>query len=410
MNEGYNKASRLKGRRILFGVTGSIAVFKAAAWVRSLTREEARVSVVMTKAATRFVSGLTFAALSGERVYRGMFSESSPDTMAHITLGREADLVLVAPATAQTISRLAHGMAEDLLSAAILAARVPVVVCPAMNSRMLSHPITQENLEKLRFIGYTIVSPEKGELACGEEGAGRLADWDVVRETCIARMTPQDLAGRPVLITAGATREPLDPVRYLTNRSSGKMGYALARTAWRRGARVTLISAPVSLEPPPGVEVVAVNTANEMRQAVLKYADTASVIVSAAAVADFRPARRAAAKIKKHGASPIIDLVPNPDILAELGRNRKNGQVLVGFAAESHDHEREGARKLEEKNLDLIVVNDILGRDTGFEVNTNQVTILQRNGEPLHLPLLSKIETADRIWDQVVPLLDRHAA
>ncbi|HEB49996.1 MAG TPA: bifunctional phosphopantothenoylcysteine decarboxylase/phosphopantothenate--cysteine ligase CoaBC [Desulfobulbus sp.] len=393
----------LQGRRILFGVTGSIAAFKAAGWVRCLAREEARVTVVMTRAAEQFISRLTFGALSGNRVHGDMFADDPAGIMAHITLSREADCVLIAPATAQTIARLAHGMADDLLSATVLAADIPVVLCPAMNTNMLRHPATRDNLERLRGIGYTVIEPASGTLACGEVGAGRMPGWDLVRETLLALFADQDLEGRRILITAGPTREPLDPVRYLSNRSSGRMGYALARTARRRGGEVRLVTGPVSLSDPPGVEVIRVTTAQEMRDAVLALAGSVDIIVGAAAVADFRPRSCRELKIKKSGADPCIELEPNPDIMAELGRSRRSGQLLVGFAAESHDHEQEGRRKLEEKNLDLVVVNDILGSRTGFDVETNQVTLLTAR-DRRQLPLLSKEATADRIWDRVVEL------
>lgn len=396
--------SGLQGKRILFGVTGSIAAYKAAEWVRELVREEAVVTVMMTAAAERFVSSLTFAALSANPVHRDMFDDDSERVMAHINLSREADVLLIAPATAQTIARLACGMAEDLLSTATLAARIPVVICPAMNSAMLAHPATQENIGRLCRFGYHLVHSASGSLACGETGDGRLVDWDATRETLLALFQPDDLKGRHVVITAGPTREPLDPARYLSNRSSGKMGFALARTARRRGAQVTLITGPVSLPDPPGMDVIRVSTAAEMAQAVFGYAQRADVIVKSAAVADFRSAAFSEHKIKKSTQGLQLDLVKNIDILSELGKKRVPDQILVGFAAESRDHAGEGRRKLREKNLDLIVVNDILGPQTGFEVETNQVTLIDRDGHAA-LPLLSKEATAHRIWDKIVTLL-----
>ncbi|MBW1749526.1 MAG: bifunctional phosphopantothenoylcysteine decarboxylase/phosphopantothenate--cysteine ligase CoaBC [Deltaproteobacteria bacterium] len=394
----------MQGRNILFGVTGSIAAFKAAGWVHALAKEEAQVSVVMTRSATRFVSSLTFGALSGKKVYTDMFAESEGEAMAHITLPRTTDVVLVAPATAQTIARLAHGIADDLLSTAVLACTAPVVICPAMNSNMLEHPATQRNVAILKELGYFVVEPDSGLLACGDEGAGRLPEWDGVREILLGLFADHDLAGHEVLITAGPTREPLDPARYLSNRSSGKMGYALARTARRRGAHVTLISGPAQLDPPPGVDIVQVLTAREMEEAVREHARIASVIVKAAAVADFRPKNVSEQKIKKAGADPYLELTANPDILAGLGRKRKDNQILVGFAAESNNHEAEGLRKLKDKNVDLMVVNDILGEKTGFDVDTNQVTLISHDGVE-QLALISKEETANRIWDRVVSLL-----
>ncbi|MCL2789935.1 MAG: bifunctional phosphopantothenoylcysteine decarboxylase/phosphopantothenate--cysteine ligase CoaBC [Desulfobulbus sp.] len=387
----------------MLGITGSIAAYKAVEWLRSLVKEEADVTVAMTEAAERFVSPLTFSALSGHGVHRDLFDEAPDRVMAHINLSREADAILVAPATAQTIARLAHGMADNLLTAAILAARIPVVICPAMNSFMLNHPATQDNIRRLESFGYRIVQPNSGELACGEVGDGRLADWDAAREALLSLFQPDDLKGMTVLITAGPTREALDPARFLSNRSSGKMGFALARTARRRDAEVVLVAGPVQLSDPPGIEVMRVTTAEEMRQAVVGRAAVADVVVKSAAVADFRPAAIAGHKIKKTQYGGHLDMVKNPDILAELGAHRPLGQILVGFAAESQDHVSEGQRKLREKNADLMVVNDILGVQTGFDVETNQVTLVDCRGS-VALPLLSKEETADRIWDAVVQL------
>jgi phosphopantothenoylcysteine decarboxylase/phosphopantothenate--cysteine ligase len=395
--------STMQGRKILFGVTGSIAAFKTAGWVSSLAKEEARVTVMMTESATRFVTPLTFGALSGNQVYTDMFSTEAEEMMAHITLPGDADAILIAPATAHTLARLAHGMADNLLSAAVLAAAAPVVVCPAMNAKMLAHPATQRNLVTLQELGYIIVEPECGPLACGEIGSGRLAEWDTVREVLLGLFVAQDLAGQHVLITAGPTREALDPARYLSNRSSGKMGYALARTARRRGAEVTLISGPTHLLAPPGITMVSVQTAAEMAEAVKEHADHAGVIIKAAAVADFKPKQVASLKIKKAGADLQLELEPNQDILATLGRERKADQLLVGFAAESNNHEAEGRRKLQAKKADLIVVNDILGKQTGFDVDTNQVTLITRD-DVEHLALLSKEETANCIWNKIIML------
>jgi phosphopantothenoylcysteine decarboxylase/phosphopantothenate--cysteine ligase, prokaryotic len=394
----------LHGKRILLGITGSIAAYKTVEWLRLLIKEEeADVTVAMTEAAERFIAPLTFSALSGHTVFRDLFDVAPDQAMAHINLVRDAHAVLVAPATAQTIARLAHGMADNLLTTAILAARIPVVVCPAMNASMLSHPATQDNLRRLESFGYHIVQPGNGELACGETGEGRLADWDAVRETLLSLFQPDDLKGTTVLITAGPTREALDPVRFISNRSSGKMGFALARVAQRRGAEVILVTGPVQLPDPPGIEVIHVTTAEEMRQTVIERATAVHVVIKSAAVADFRPSTYASHKIKKTRQSMQIDLVENHDILAELGANQPPWQILVGFAAESQDHVSEGQRKLREKNVDLMVVNDILGSHGGFDVETNQVTLIDRRGA-IALPILSKEETAGRIWDKVVQL------
>ncbi len=368
-----------------------------------MAMEEARVTVMMTKSATRFVSPLTFEALTDNHVFTDMFGAGVGEAMAHITLPRQSDMVLVAPATAHTIARLAQGLADDLLATAVLASKAPVIICPAMNSVMLSHPATLRNIETLKELDYTVVEPDAGLLACGDEGAGRLPDWQRVREVLLASLSPDDMKGRQVLITAGPTREPLDPARYLSNRSSGKMGYALARTALRRGAQVTLISGPVCLPPPTGINVVPVVTAREMLEAVREHAPHNSIVVKAAAVADFRPAVECDHKLKKQQSCETIELAMNTDILAELGANRKNDQILVGFAAESCHHQAEGLRKLQEKNVDLMVVNDIIGEKTGFDVDTNQVTIISHD-DVLTLPLQSKEETANSIWDRVIRL------
>ena len=400
-------SSLLAEKKILFGITGSIAAYKTVDWVRSLVKEQAQVKVVMTEAATRFVTGLTFAALSGNRVYESIFDPLDQELIPHINLAREADLILVAPATAQTIGRLAHGLAEDLLSAIVLASRAKIMICPAMNSQMYHHPATKQNLATLKKYGYTVIEPDSGLMACGEEGPGRLPEWPMVHKKILETFTPQDLLGKSILITAGPTHEPLDPVRFLGNRSSGKMGYALAETASRRGADVTLVSGPVNLSPPLGVKTIQVKTAHEMHHEVLNCFNDADIVIKAAAVADFRPETEADQKIKKSASPASLKLTPNPDILFELGQLRKTRNkplILVGFAAESDNHLEEGRRKLKEKNLDLLAVNDIMAADSGFDVNTNRVTLLARNGSEEEFPLLSKEETALRIWDQVVKL------
>lgn len=398
----------LAGIKILLGVTGSIAAYKTADWVRTLRKEEARVTVVMTESGARFVTPLTMAALSGNRVFGDMFDHKSAGPIPHITLAKECDLILVAPATAHTIARLAHGLADDLLSTVILAADKKVLVCPAMNSNMYNHPATQANLSRIKEFGYEIVEPAVGLMACGDEGPGRLPDWDTVREAIFKILATQDLTGYSVLITAGPTREPLDPARFLSNRSTGKMGYAMAQTAKRRGATVTLVSGPTSLPAPPGVEFVRVNTAQEMYQEVLNRHDQHAIVAKAAAVADFRPKTAEPLKQKKRDSSLHFELERNPDILYELGKRKKRSKsspFLIGFAAESHDHLAEGQKKLQEKNLNLIIINDILGIDTGFAANTNRVTMLDRTGGIIEVPMLPKEEIANRIWDHALELL-----
>jgi len=396
------------GKKILVGVSGSIAAFKVAGWVSTLAKEEARVTVIMTEAATRFVAPLTFSALSGEKTYVDMFDNESGESMAHINLGRDADLVIVAPASAQTVARLAHGMADDLLSTTILASRAPVYLCPAMNSRMYTHPATQQNLEKIKSFGYFVIDPQDGMMACKEEGPGRLPEWEQVDDIFQRALTVQDLAGETVLVTAGPTREPIDPARFLSNRSSGKMGFALARAASRRGAKVILVAGPSSLPTPAGVERIDVQTALEMREAVVSRAASSSVVIKSAAVADYRARQVSSEKIKKEAIGTTLELEKNPDILLELGKNKPAGQVLVGFAAESSRFAEEGARKLQAKNLDLIAVNDIRSDSTGFEADTNQLMLIGRKGSD-NLPFASKEQTADLLLDRVVRLLAERA-
>jgi phosphopantothenoylcysteine decarboxylase/phosphopantothenate--cysteine ligase len=399
--------SLLKDKRILFGISGSIAVYKAAEWVRELIKAEADVAVIMTDAATRFVSSLTFATLSGKRVYTGMFEPDAGEEVTHISLARENDLFVIAPATAHTIAKLANGFADNLLSSLALANRAKMLVFPAMNSNMYSHAATQANLARLKEYGYSIIEPDEGKLACGDEGIGRLVEWEVARETIMSAFAPQDLQGQTVLITAGPTCEPFDPARYLSNRSSGKMGFALARSAKRRGARVVLISGPTSLTTPSGVEMIKVTSALQMNNAVIENYNDANIVVMAAAVSDYRPEKIMEQKIKKGSDSIRFEIVPNPDILKELGKRKKKKKqpLLVGFAAESKDHLEEGKRKLKEKNLDLIVINDIIGPDTGFGADTNQVSLVDRDYKLKKLPLLSKEECASIILDKIVKLV-----
>jgi phosphopantothenoylcysteine decarboxylase/phosphopantothenate--cysteine ligase len=400
-------SSLLSEKNILVGVSGGIAAYKVCDWVRFLRKEGANVTVVMTEAATRFVSPLTFAALSGNRVYGNIFDPVGEEDIPHISLARKNHLILVAPATAATISRMATGLSEDLLSTLVLASTSPVIACPAMNSNMYLHPSTQANLDTLREYGYMIVNPESGPMACGEEGPGRLPEWESVFQTCIRVLTKQDLDGKSVLITAGPTIETLDPARILTNRSSGKMGYALARAARQRGAMVTLISGPTKLPDPPDMVCVHVKTADDMYKEVTGRFDEADIIVKAAAVSDFRPAIIQDQKVKKEDATLSLELTPNKDILLELGHLKKKSEdhkVLVGFAAESENLVEEGKRKLQTKNLDCIVVNDISSEDSGFAVDTNRVTFIDGRGGVKNFPLLSKEETAHRIWDEVINL------
>jgi len=397
----------LAGKKILFGISGSIAAYKAAEWVRELAKAEAVVNVVMTEAASHFVSDLTFASLSGRRVFTEMFEKDAGEKMTHINLTRECDLIIVAPATAQTIAKLAHGLADDLLSALVLASNTVVLVFPAMNSNMYCHKATQANVRKLQEYGYKVIEPEQGKLACGDEGIGRLVNWKTAREKILSALAPQDLQDQTVLISAGPTWESFDPARLLSNRSSGKMGYGLARVARRRGARVILVSGPSAIDPPPGVEIINVISAGEMLDAILANYESADIVAMAAAVSDYRPGKKMKQKVKKSGKSIELELVANPDILKKLGDRKKKagGPLLVGFAAESTGHVEEGRRKLKEKNLDLIVINDIIGSDTGFGADTNQVSLIDRDYQLEKLPLLSKEECAEMIWDKIVKLI-----
>jgi phosphopantothenoylcysteine decarboxylase / phosphopantothenate---cysteine ligase len=396
--------------RITLGVTGGVAAYKAAELVRRLQQDGFSVQVVMTRGAREFVTPLTFAALSGQKVITDLFGDSSggeanlESAIEHIAVAQRTDLLLIAPATADIIAKLARGIADDFLTTLYLASTAPVVVAPAMNVNMWNHAATQENVEMLRARGVKIVDPDEGYLACGMIGAGRLAGQEAilaaVRETL---KTQRDLEGETVLVTAGPTLEDLDPVRFLSNRSSGKMGYAVAEAAAQRGGKVILVSGPVNLEAPPGVEHVPVRSAKEMHHAVVDRAAVASIAILAAAVADYRPAEQQSEKIKKANAPLTISLEPTPDILAEVARN-KGRKIVVGFAAET-DHVAENARKkLAAKNADLIVANDVTAEGAGFDQDTNVVTLFSRDGRDLALPKMSKGEVAQRILDEVVRL------
>lgn len=392
----------MKGKRVVVGVTGGIAAYKAAELVRGLVRDGADVRVAMTRHATEFVTPLTFEALSGHRVVWAQFDPAN-EAMDHITWGQETDLIVIAPATAGFIARMAAGMADDFLSTMLLAATAPVLVCPSMNDRMFEHPAVQENLDTLRARGVRVQSPATGDLACGTRGPGRLPEPEEILEQARILMAPKDFQGRKVLVTAGATVEAIDPVRYITNRSSGKMGYALARAAARRGGSVVLVSGPTGLKPPLGVRFVGVRSAEEMRTAVLADRAGCDAVIKAAAVADYRPKEASARKVKKREADRVLDLVRNPDILAELGCEGEKGTcVLVGFAAETEALLENAREKLQKKNVDMIVANDVSRPDAGFDTDTNLVRILHRDGRVEELPLMSKDEVADRILDRIL--------
>ncbi|MGM0664561.1 MAG: bifunctional phosphopantothenoylcysteine decarboxylase/phosphopantothenate--cysteine ligase CoaBC [Thermodesulfobacteriota bacterium] len=394
----------MKGKRVVLGVTGGIAAYKAAELARMLVRNGAETRVAMTKNATNFVTPLTFEALTGNRVVWNQF-DSLNDPMDHISWGQDADIIIVAPATANFLAKTALGIADDFLSTMMVAATAPVLVCPAMNDRMLEHPAVRENLHVLRKRGVAVMEPGTGDLACGTVGPGRLPEPEDILDRALAVIAPKDLEGRTILITAGPTMEPMDPVRFISNRSSGKMGYALARIASRRGASVILVSGPTGLKPPSGVTFVDVRSAEEMRAAVLEHWTTCDAVIKAAAVADYRPREASGRKVKKGKDDRVLELVCNPDILAELGKEREDGAcVLVGFAAETESLLENAQEKLQRKNVDMIVANDVSRPDAGFDVDTNLVNILHRGGDVETLSMMTKEEVADRILDRILEL------
>jgi len=399
--------------KIALGISGGIAAYKAAEIVRLLQDRGVRVQVIMTQAAQEFIRPLTFAALSGEQVITGMFAAENAEpnidsAVEHIAVAQSIDALLVAPATADILAKLAQGIANDFLTTLYLATTAPVVVAPAMNVNMWNHPATQANLEMLKKRGVKIVEPGEGYLACGMTGAGRLAENETIVAVVLEALgAAQDLAGETVLITAGPTREKIDPVRYLTNRSSGRMGYALAEAALRRGARVLLVSGPTELKPPGAAEVTWVESAEEMRQAVLTLLPQATVVIKTAAVSDYRPKSSAQQKIKRKGPM-TLELEPTVDILAEIAR-RKQSQVVVGFAAETENVLENARQKLVSKSLDAIVVNDVSREGVGFDSDRNAVTIITGH-DIVDVPETTKWEVAQRVLDQVVRLRKRAGA
>jgi len=393
----------LKGRKIVLGVTGGIAAYKSAELVRELVRAEAEVHVVMTRNAQAFITPLTFQTLSGNPVITQLFSLTEESEIGHICLADTAEVLVIAPATANIIGKIAGGIADDMLTTIVMATKAPVLLAPAMNVHMWENVIFQENVEKLRSRGYHFIEPEAGELACGYEGKGRLAEIPEIVEEIRAILSPKDFSRETILITAGPTEEPIDPVRFISNRSSGKMGFALARAARRRGAEVILISGPTALSVPKKVKYIAVRSASQMRESVLEHMEKASIIIKAAAVADYRPRRNAPEKIKKSEKGIVLELERNPDILLEVGK-RKGRRIIVGFAAETENLLQNARRKLEEKNLDLIVANDVTLPEAGFEADTNIVKFLDRSGKVEELPLMTKEELADHILNRIAQL------
>ena len=391
----------LQGKEIVLGVCGGIAAYKAAELVRLYVKAGANVSVIMTAAAQQFITPLTFQTLSGRPVHSELFNLLQEQDIGHISLADRADLLVIAPATANLIGKLSAGIADDLLTTTVMACKAPVLLVPAMNSNMWQNPICRRNVEQLQQCDYHVLEPVTGMLACGWEGQGKMPDPQAIWDETQRLLTPQDLAGETLLVTAGPTREELDPMRFLSNHSSGKMGYAIARAAAERGARVHLVAGPTALVPPPGVELQSVVSARDMHAAVMALAADCSIIVKAAAVADYRPCCRQTQKIKKGSESTLtLELQRNPDILAELGR-LPGKRLLIGFAAETEQLLDNARRKLQDKNLDLIVANDLTAEGAGFAGDTNVVRLIYRDGRVEDLPQMNKELLAHRLLDRI---------
>ena len=391
----------LKGKTIVLGVSGGIACYKAAALASLLRKQHADVQVIMTENATKFVSPITFEQLTGQKALTDTFDRNFRHSVEHIAVADRADLVLIAPATANVIAKLANGLADDMLTTTVLACDCPKAIAPAMNTKMYENPVTQDNLQKLRHYGWEVAEPGEGHLACGAQGKGRLLEPEQLLELCLhAVAREKDLLGKRVLVTAGPTREALDPVRYLTNRSSGRMGYAIARAAARRGARVVLVSGPTSLPRPGYVELVDVESAQEMYEAVTSRAGEMDIIIKAAAVADYRPETVADNKIKKKDGELSIPLERTRDILAALGQSKRPGQFLCGFSMETENLIENSRKKLTKKNLDMVAANNVKVEGAGFGVETNVLTLITAEGEK-ELPLMSKDDAADALLDEI---------
>lgn len=393
----------LENKKIVLGITGGIAAYKAAELTRALIKAGAQVRVIMTRSAAEFITPLTMQTLSKWPVYTEMFAPTDQYDMAHIALADWADAFVIAPATGNVIGKAASGIADDLLTTTLMAQNKPALICPAMNDKMLANPVVQDNIRKLKKFGYTVMESAVGELACKTSGSGRLPEIPDILDALEALLTPKDFAGESVLITAGPTEEPLDPVRYITNASSGKMGYALAEAAHQRGAKVTLISGPTKIKPPPVEKLILVRTALEMYQAVMDAYAKATVIIKAAAVADYRPKSEALEKIKKDQGLTGIELTRNPDIIAAVGAKKKKG-ILVGFAMETEDLLANARRKLIRKNMDMIVANNLREAGAGFKTDTNIITMIDRNGKTIALDKMTKKDAAHRILDHIKTL------
>lgn len=397
----------LKGKTVLLGVTGGIAAYKAAALASALVKQHCAVEVVMTEHATKFVTPLTFEQLTGRRTMVDTFDRNFSHQVEHISLAQRTDLVLVAPATANVCAKLAHGLADDMLTTTILACKCPKLIAPAMNTNMYENPVTQDNLDILRRYGWEVIEPASGRLACGAVGAGKMPEPEDLLQHVLRHLAmPQDMAGMKVLVTAGPTQEALDPVRHLTNHSTGKMGYAIARMAMLRGAQVTLVSGPTSIAPPPFVEVVPVVSAQDMFEAVSQRAEASDIIVKAAAVADYTPVGYSDDKVKKKDGDLSIPLKRTTDILQYLGQHRRPGQVICGFSMETRDMLENSRAKLEKKNVDMICANNLKVAGAGFGVDTNVITLITKQGVE-ELPLLSKEEAASRILSSLLFLKEK---
>lgn len=393
----------LKGKHIVLGVTGSIAAYKIASLASMLMKKQADVTVIMTKNATNFINPITFESLTGNRCLVDTFDRNFEFQVEHVSLAKQTDVFLVAPASANVIAKAAHGIADDMLTTTLLACQCPKIFAPAMNTRMYENPIVQDNISTLKDYGMEVVTPASGYLACGDTGEGKMPEPEVLYEAVLRALTPKDLAGRKVLVTAGPTQEKLDPVRYISNHSTGKMGYAVAAAAVRRGADVTLVSGKVGLTPPAGVRVVPVVSAADMAQAVKAAASEQDIIIKAAAVADYRSRVTADEKLKKQDDDLSVELERTEDILAWLGAHRREGQILCGFSMET-EHLLENSRaKLEKKKIDMMVANNLRQEGAGFGTDTNVVTLLTKEGTE-ELPLLSKEEVADRLLDRLLTL------
>ncbi|MEA1970151.1 MAG: bifunctional phosphopantothenoylcysteine decarboxylase/phosphopantothenate--cysteine ligase CoaBC [Thermodesulfobacteriota bacterium] len=393
----------LKNKNVVIGITGGIAAYKAAELTREFVKREAGVRVIMTENATRFIAPLTLQTLTGNPVYSDMFSLAGDCEIPHISLAQTADIIVVAPATANIIGKIASGIADDLLSTTIIATKAPVLICPAMNSNMYDNPILRSNIDKLSSLGYLFVNAGYGELACKSQGPGRLPEPGDIAEAVEAVLTEKDLEGHRILITAGPTQESFDPVRYISNHSSGKMGYALAVMARRRGADVTLISGPTSLSIPAGVKFMGVSNAEEMRDAVLEHLEDSTVIIKAAAVADYRPSVVSDSKIKKKDGRLDVRFERTPDIISEVS-NRKGNRILVGFAMETENLVENAKGKMVARDMDLIVANELGRPGSGFQHDTNIVKIIDRSGGIEELPLMDKTDVADRVLDRVLEI------